>query len=139
MICPKSRLECLAGLLFGKPAARISMSTKNMTNKNFSEALAPSERRQSDRKKLIVDVSFSGGDATGIANTRDIGIGGLYMTTNAKLDPGTLVFMRLTIGGKELGLTGVVVYADPGQGVGIRFHNLSDEASELLKRELSLD
>jgi Tfp pilus assembly protein PilZ len=109
-----------------------------MTEKDFTEALSTSEKRQSDRKKLIVDVNFNGGDATGIANTRDIGIGGLYMTTSADLDTGTQVFMRMTVGGKEIALTGAVVYTDPGQGVGVRFHNISDENSELLKQELEL-
>ncbi len=109
-----------------------------MTEKDFTEALSTSEKRQSDRKKLIVDVNFNGGDATGIANTRDIGIGGLYMTTNADLDTGTQVFMRMTVGGKEIALSGAVVYTDPGQGVGVRFHNVSDENTELLKKELEL-
>jgi Tfp pilus assembly protein PilZ len=109
-----------------------------MTEKDFTEALAPSEKRQSDRKKLIVDVNFNGGDATGIANTRDIGIGGLYMTTNAKLETGTLIFMRMNVGGKELSLTGSVVYTDPGHGVGVRFQSVSDENVEILKEELEL-
>lgn len=102
------------------------------------EALSPAERRHSDRKKLIVDVHFNGGDATGIANTRDIGIGGLYMTTSTTLDTGTLVFMKMTVGGRELALSGVVVYSDPGHGVGIRFHGLSDENASILKNELEL-
>jgi hypothetical protein len=101
-------------------------------------ALSPAERRHSDRKKLIVDVHFNGGDATGIANTRDIGIGGLYMTTNTTLDTGTLVFIKMTLGGNEISLSGVVVYSDPGHGVGVRFHGLSDENAEILKKELEL-
>ena len=101
------------------------------------EVLAPSEKRRSDRKKLIVDVHFNGGDATGIANTRDIGVGGLYMTTNAKLDTGTLILLRMTIDGKEIGVSGVIVYTDPGHGVGVRFHNLSDEHKSVLSLVLS--
>ena len=102
-------------------------------------ALSPAERRHSDRKKLIVDVHFNGGDATGIANTRDIGIGGLYMTTGTALDVGTLVFIKMTVGGNELALSGVVVYTDPGHGVGVRFHGLSDENTTILKNELELE
>ena len=109
-----------------------------MTEKDFAEALAPSERRSSDRKKLIIDVNFDGGDATGIANTRDIGIGGLYMTTNTNLATGTPIFIRMTVGGREISLNGAVVYTDPGHGVGVRFHNVSEETAELLKRELEL-
>ena len=109
-----------------------------MTHKDSAEAISPQERRGSDRKKLIVDVKFDGGDATGIANTRDIGVGGLYMTTNAKLDIGTPISMRVTLGGKEISLGGVIAYTDPGQGVGVRFQGLSDETENLLKTELEL-
>ena len=102
------------------------------------EALAPAERRQADRKKLIVDVKFEGGDATGIANTRDIGVGGLYMTTGTRFETGMTLTMYLVIGGREIALHGVVAYSDPGQGVGIRFHDLSDKDKEVLVRELDL-
>lgn len=109
-----------------------------MNQKEFTETLSQSERRGSDRKKLIVDVHFSGGDATGIANTRDIGIGGLYMTTNAKLEIGTPIFMQMSVGENQMAIDGVVVYSDPGHGVGVRFHDLSPENEALLKQELSL-
>ena len=110
-----------------------------MIPKQPDEVLMPSDRRQSDRKKLIVNVDFEGGDATGIANTRDIGIGGLYMATNAAFEIGMPLRMRLTLGGREVSLSGVVVYADPGQGIGVRFQNLSDEEEMTLKRELELE
>lgn len=110
-----------------------------MLPKDPEEALTPSERRQADRKKLIVDVNFEGGDSTGIANTRDIGIGGLYMLTSADLEVGTPVFMKMTIGGEEIGIDGVVTYTDPEQGVGVRFQSLSKENEEILKRELNLE
>jgi Tfp pilus assembly protein PilZ len=109
-----------------------------MNKKEFAESLIQSERRGSDRKKLIVDVHFNGGDATGIANTRDIGIGGLYMTTNARFEIGTQIFMQMSVGRKELALNGVVVYSDPGHGVGVRFHDLSETDESFLKEELSL-
>ncbi len=110
-----------------------------MLPKDPDEALAPSERRQADRKKLIINVNFEGGDSTGIANTRDIGIGGLYMLTNAELTVGTPVFMRMTVGGEELGIDGVVTYTDPDQGVGVRFQAVSEKNQEILKRELHLE
>lgn len=108
-----------------------------MTERNFAEALAPSERRGSDRKKLIIDVNFDGGAATGIASTRDIGIGGLYMTTNAHFETGTPLVMRLTISRREISLSGAVVYTDPGHGVGVRFQNVSPENAALLEQELA--
>lgn len=110
-----------------------------MLPKEPDEALSPAERRQSDRKKLIVNVDFEGGDGTGIANTRDIGVGGLYMLTNAPLEVGTPLFMRMTVGGEEIGIGGVVTYTDPGHGVGIRFQAMSEKNEEILKRELHLE
>lgn len=110
-----------------------------MLPKEADEALAPSERRHSDRKKLIINVNYEGGDGTGIANTRDIGIGGLYMITNAPLDIGTPLFMRMSIGGEEIGLDGVVTYTDPNHGVGIRFQAVSKKNEAILKRELHLE
>jgi hypothetical protein len=102
------------------------------------EALSPKERRNSDRKKLIVDVKFDGGDATGIANTRDIGIGGLYMTTNAKLKTGEDISLKMNLDGEDFDVLGVVAYTDPGHGVGIRFKDLSEKHEAQLKKELEI-
>ncbi len=97
----------------------------------------PSERRSSDRKKLIVDVRFEGGDGTGIANTRDIGGGGLYMTTTAPLDVGAPIVMSFALGEAQMSLHGTVVYSDPGHGVGVRFKQLSEADEAFLAERLS--
>lgn len=109
-----------------------------MAEIDLTDARAASERRGSDRKKLIVDVRFEGGDGTGIANTRDIGSGGLYMTTTAMLDIGTPIMMSMSLGERTLNLNGVVVYSDPGHGVGVRFRDLSEADESFLTEELDL-
>lgn len=108
-----------------------------MAEIDLGDARSPAERRGSDRKKLIVDVRFDGGDGTGIANTRDIGSGGLYMTTTAALDVGTPIIMSFAVGDKALTINGVVVYSDPGHGVGVRFRDLAKEDEEFLSGELT--
>ena len=105
---------------------------------DLGEAVLPSERRVVDRKKLIIDVRFEDGDGTGIANTRDIGVGGLYMTTTATLDTGMPIVMTVSVGGQTLNLKGVVVYSDPGHGVGVRFKDLDPSDAEVLQKELAL-
>lgn len=107
-----------------------------MAEIDLKDARSPSERRGSDRKKLIIDVRFEGGDGTGIANTRDIGSGGLYMTTTAVLDLGMPIMMSISLGEREMNLNGVVVYSDPGHGVGVRFRDLSEADGDFLSREL---
>ena len=109
-----------------------------MAEIDFGDARSASERRGTDRKKLIVDVRFEGGDGTGIANTRDFGIGGLYMTTTAILDIGTPIVMAINMGKREINLKGTVVYSDPGHGVGVRFKDLSESDHGFLTSELEL-
>ena len=109
-----------------------------MAEIDLKDARSASERRSSERKKLIIDVRFDGGDGTGIANTRDIGVGGLYMTTTAHLEQGTPIVMTLNVGPRTLSLNGVVAYSDPGHGVGVRFRNVSDEDLAFLTGELRL-
>jgi hypothetical protein len=109
-----------------------------MTEHDFGEVVSESERRGSDRKKLIIDVRFDGGDGTGIANTRDIGSGGLYMATTADLEQGTPIMMTLTLGTRTMNISGMVVYSDPGYGVGVRFKDLEADDQQFLRQELQL-
>jgi hypothetical protein len=117
----------------------IKIKRANMIPKEPSEVLSPQERRRSDRKRFIVDVKFEGGDATGIANTRDIGIGGLYITTDAELKSGDQIALQMTLAGEDFNVSGVVAYTDEGQGVGVRFKDLSKEEETLLKKELEME
>jgi hypothetical protein len=94
------------------------------------------DRREFERKPLTVEIRFDGGDATGRATTRDIGLGGLYMATNAELHEGTPLQMRIMFGETEFNVTGTVVYFDAGHGVGVRFHDLDETAENLLRRNL---
>src|SRR3954454_20613719 len=109
-----------------------------MAEHDLTDARSASERRRADRKKLIIDVRFEGGDGTGIANTRDIGVGGLYMTTTAPLDLGAPLMMVFRIAEKELNVKGVVVYADPGHGVGVRFKDVTEDQAALIAGELGI-
>lgn len=104
-----------------------------------TEALSPNERRRSDRKRLIVDVKFEGGDATGISNTRDIGIGGLYIKTDAELNSGDEISLQMTLSDEAFNVLGIVAYTDPGQGVGVRFKDLSEKHASMLKKELGIE
>jgi hypothetical protein len=96
------------------------------------------ERRVYDRSRLIVDVFFDGTDATGVASTQDISVGGFYMKTQTTIPEGSLLLVRIPFGpGKQIVSNAEVVYSNPGRGVGVRFQALSDEARALLERELS--
>jgi len=96
------------------------------------------ERRGYDRSRLIVDVFFDGKDVTGVASTKDISPGGLYMNTQADIPEGALLLVRIPFRADAQAVcNAVVVYSNPGRGVGLRFQGLSDEAKAVLEREVS--
>jgi PilZ domain len=98
------------------------------------------ERRRHDRSRLIVDVFYNGNDATGVAATKDISVGGFYMNTNTNIPEGSVLLVRIPFGdGKQVVANAVVVYSNPSRGVGLRFQSLSEENRELIERELGSD
>ncbi|MGI8995466.1 MAG: PilZ domain-containing protein [Pyrinomonadaceae bacterium] len=112
-----------------------------ITNDSEQDANSPrDERRAADRSRLIVDVYFNGEDVTGVASTKDIGTGGLYMNTQAALPEGALLSLRIPLGGNEkeqVIVNAEVVYINPGRGVGVRFRGLSEEARAVIERALA--
>ena len=91
-------------------------------------------RRQHDRSRLIVDVFFDGKDATGVASTKDIGAGGLYLNTQAELAEGAILLLRIPLGPEQIVVNGEVVYCNTGRGVGVRFQGLSKEDQALIEQ-----
>jgi len=124
-------------------ADRSAHSKKEITSvvEELDESLeGPDERRQYDRARLIVDVFFDGNDATGVASTKDISVGGFYMNTQANLPEGAALLVRIPLGdGRQIVANADVVYSDPGRGVGLRFKNLSDDNRTLIESELGRD
>jgi hypothetical protein len=101
-----------------------------------NDDISSDERRQFERSRLIVDVNFDGADSTGVAGTKDISLGGLYLNTQTHLPEGATLTLRIPLGGERVIVKADVVYSNPGHGVGVRFHRLSDEAHALMEREL---
>jgi hypothetical protein len=96
------------------------------------------ERRAYDRSRLIVDVFFDGKDATGVASTKDISVGGFYMNTQTIIPEGSLLLVRIPFGpGRQIVCNAEVVYSNAGRGVGVRFQGLSKESQTVIERELA--
>ena len=107
-----------------------------MADADQTDDLSADERRQFDRSRLIVDVHFDGADSTGIAGTKDISLGGLYLSTQVPIPEGATLTLRIPLGGEHVIVKADVVYSNPGHGVGVRFHRLSDEVHAVMEREL---
>lgn len=99
--------------------------------------LPQDERRLHDRSRLIVDVYFDGADATGVASTKDISVGGLYMNTRTVIPEGSVLTLRIPLGeGQQVVVNAEVMYSNPGHGVGVRFQGLTEKDRALMEREL---
>ena len=109
-----------------------------MPDEDRSEEVSIDERRQYDRSRLIVDLHFEGMDATGVASTKDISMGGLYMTTQREIPVGARLTLRIPLGGQYVVVQADVVYSNPNRGVGVRFHWLPDDVRAFMERELIL-
>lgn len=99
-----------------------------MLHESDEESNFQEERRGYYRSRLIVEVFFDGNDTIGVASTKDISVGGLYMNTQASLPEGSLLMVRIPMAeGKQIVARAEVVYSNPGRGVGLRFQGLTDE------------
>ena len=96
------------------------------------------ERRAHDRSRLILDIYFDGEDVTGVASTKDIIPGGLFMNTQATIPEGAFLMVRIPFSTDvQVVCNAEVIYSNPGQGVGLRFHDVPDEVRAVLEREVS--
>ena len=99
---------------------------------------AQEERRAYDRSRLIVDVFFDGEDVTGVASTKDISPGGMYLNTQATIPEGAMLLVRIPFRPDlEVICRAEVIYSEPGRGLGVRFKDLSDEARTVMAQELA--
>ena len=96
------------------------------------------ERRAHDRSRLILDIFFDGQDVTGVASTKDISPGGLYMNTKATIPEGAFLIVRIPFSKEaQVVCNAEVIYSNPGQGVGLKFHDVPDDVRATLEREVS--
>ena len=104
---------------------------------NFVNSQEPfEERRRFERSRLIIDVFYDGHDLTGVASTQDISPGGLYMNTQAEIPEGSLLTLRIPLGEEQVVVNAEVVYSNPGRGLGVRFHGLSEKDRALMEQKL---
>ena len=104
---------------------------------DFIDSRSPQEeRREFERSRLIIDVFFEGTDLTGVASSKDISPGGLYMNTQADIPEGALLTVRVPFPEGDVVVNAEAVYSNPGRGVGLRFQGLTAEAREIIERAL---
>ena len=94
------------------------------------------ERREFERSRFIINVFFEGADLTGVASSKDISPGGLYMNTQADIPEGALLTVRVPFPEGNVVVNAEAVYSNPGRGVGLRFQGLTAEGRGIIERAL---
>lgn len=102
-----------------------------------SEYLRPEiDKRRHRRAKLVTQVRCEPLDRDELMLTRDISVGGMFVSTKNPLpSPSDVtVKFRLRTGEPMLECRGKVVYSIKGMGMGVQFENLSESAKEALEK-----
>ncbi|RME76155.1 MAG: PilZ domain-containing protein [Planctomycetota bacterium] len=71
------------------------------------------------------------------ARVRDVGLGGIYIETDADIPPGALADLELRLDGRCLANTlGLVRWLQPGKGAGIEFFYTTEQERDALRAYL---
>jgi uncharacterized protein (TIGR02266 family) len=85
---------------------------------------------------LVVDVDYAAASAPLRRRTRNIGVGGLFVSTPAPLPEGTPVRLRFTLPGHHapMAVEAAVAWAEPLLGMGLRFLGLAPGEEAAIRR-----
>jgi PilZ domain len=92
------------------------------------------ERRKHPRIARPIEASWRG--TSGASNCRigDLSLGGCFIYSRATPGKGEATTVMATVADWSVALTGTVVHIDPGMGFAVRFHDLSaDQVDDLRK------
>ena len=94
------------------------------------------EKRQHRRAKLVIQVTCAALSRDEILVTRDLSIGGLFLTTHTPLPLDSVVGLSFNLGtgSPAISCDGKVVSSMQGMGMGIEFTGTSDESRRSLEK-----
>jgi Tfp pilus assembly protein PilZ len=92
------------------------------------------ERRNSERKRILLDARWESMSRTHEARVDDVSLGGCFVNTYGKVELGEHVNLQVQLpSGDWLPLGGRVASYQPGVGFGISYDSLSKEETATLK------
>lgn len=106
-----------------------------MTDDEQAEPFSNDERRLHDQSRVIVDVHFDGGESTAVAGSKDISLGGQYISPG-EIGVGAMLALRIPLAGDHVVVKCEVVYTNPREGVDVKCRDLSDDARRSLQQKL---
>lgn len=73
----------------------------------------------------------------GSGKVRDVSLGGVFIEDRQPFPVGTVFGFTLSLGSEQLALKGVVRQCVPEKGMGVRFHEIPNDARNRLERVLN--
>jgi len=94
----------------------------------------PKDLRRYRRYPINLRVQFSHTDRVMEVSSRDISLGGVYLSTSKPAIPGTVIKMAVYLPENqgEIRVAGIVVHFLAGRGMGVEFKTFSSGAQEAL-------
>ena len=92
------------------------------------------ERRNTERKRILLEAKWESMSHTHEARVDDVSLGGCFVNTFGRVEIDEDVNLQiLSPSGEWLALSGQVASYQPGVGFGLSFASLTDEETERLK------
>ncbi|HKO61905.1 MAG TPA: PilZ domain-containing protein [Pyrinomonadaceae bacterium] len=92
------------------------------------------DRRIDERVSTNLAVKWDGQSGVHEARVEDLSLGGCFVNTTGRADPGEVVSLSIKLpSGEWLALRGEVVAYQPGIGFGLLFSFLTDEEEQALR------
>ena len=93
------------------------------------------DKRDHERKQFFAETTLEFSSGKYQARISDISLGGCYVDSIASVVEGEAISLALAIGsGEPQRFAGVVAYVLPGFGFGVRFTDLTEEKTDLLRQ-----
>jgi Tfp pilus assembly protein PilZ len=89
------------------------------------------ERRRSERFPFREDILI---DGARLYTSNEISEGGLFVSAIQIFEEGEVIDVTIPFEGEQITVKGQVKYCQPGIGMGVMFHNLTDEQKAKIKK-----
>src|SRR5215207_8604692 len=94
----------------------------------------PHERRNSERKRLLLEAKWESMSRTHEARVDDVSLGGCFVNTPGRVELNEAVNLEIQLpSGEWLPLRGLVASYQPGVGFGLSFTSLSEDETARLR------
>lgn len=101
---------------------------------SFRMTTMPDERRNSERKRILLEAKWKGVSRRHEARVDDVSLGGCFVNTYAQVELGEHIDLEIQLAsGEWLPLRGHVASYHPGVGFGMSFTSLTAEETAGLK------